>query len=322
MSKTALVFPGQGAQYIGMAKDLYESFEVAKEVIDKANSILDFDLISMMHDEDKKSELSKTENTQPALLTHSMAIMEILSKYESFKYDACLGLSLGEYSALTAANAMDFKDAVSLVRKRGLIMSNEVADGEGAMCAVIGANRELIEECILKLESGTVEIANYNSPAQIVISGEKAAVEEAAVLLKENGAKRAIMLDVSGPFHSSLLKGAGEKLKLELDKVDMKEPSVNVVSNVDANIHKDPDEIKSILVKQVYSSVLWEDSIAKLIDEGFDRFIEIGPGKTLRAFIKKIASKKKADVEIINIDTAADVNAFIKSIGGETNGNE
>lgn len=321
MSKTALVFPGQGAQYTGMAKDLYESFQVAKEVIDRADSLMDFDLISMMHDEDKKSELSKTENTQPALLTHSMAIMEILSKYESFKYDACLGLSLGEYSALTAANAMDFKDAVSFVRKRGLIMSNEVADGEGAMCAVIGANRELIEECILKLESGTVEIANYNSPAQIVISGEKAAVEEAAVLLKENGAKRAIMLDVSGPFHSSLLKGAGEKLKLELDKVDMKEPSVDVVSNVDANIHKDPDEIKAILVKQVYSSVLWEDSISKLIDEGFDRFIEIGPGKTLRAFIKKIASKKKADVEIINIDTAADVNAFIESIGGETNGN-
>ena len=321
MSKTALVFPGQGAQYTGMAKDLYESFEVAKEVIDIADSLMDFDLISMMHDEDKKSELSKTENTQPALLTHSMAIMEILSKYESFKYDACLGLSLGEYSALTAANAMDFRDAVSLVRKRGLIMSNEVADGEGAMCAVIGANRELIEECILKLESGTVEIANYNSPAQIVISGEKAAVEEAAVLLKENGAKRAIMLDVSGPFHSSLLKGAGEKLKLELDKVDMKEPSVDVVSNVDASIHKDTDEIKSILVKQVYSSVLWEDSISKLIDEGFDRFIEIGPGKTLRAFIKKIASKKKADVEIINIDTAADVNAFIESIGGETNGN-
>lgn len=321
MSKTALVFPGQGAQYIGMAKDLYESFEVAKEVIDKANSILDFDLISMMHDEDKKSELSKTENTQPALLTHSMAIMEILSKYESFKYDACLGLSLGEYSALTAANAMDFRDAVSLVRKRGLIMSNEVADGEGAMCAVIGASRELIEECILKLESGTVEIANYNSPAQIVISGEKAAVEEATILLKENGAKRAIMLDVSGPFHSSLLKGAGEKLKLELDKVDMKEPSVDVVSNVDANIHKDPEEIKSILIKQVYSSVLWEDSISKLIDEGFDRFIEIGPGKTLRAFIKKIASKKKADVEIVNLDTAADVNAFIESIEGEANGN-
>ena len=321
MSKTALVFPGQGAQYTGMAKDLYESFEVAKEVIDRADSLMDFGLISMMHDEDKKSELSKTENTQPALLTHSMAIMEILSKYESFKYDACLGLSLGEYSALTAANAMDFKDAVSLVRKRGLIMSNEVADGEGAMCAVIGASRELIEECILKLESGTVEIANYNSPAQIVISGEKAAVEEAAVILKENGAKRAIMLDVSGPFHSSLLKGAGEKLKLELDKVDMKEPSVDVVSNVDANIHKDPDEIKSILVKQVYSSVLWEDSISKLIDEGFDRFIEIGPGKTLRAFIKKISAKKKVDVEIINIDTAADVNAFIESIGGETNGN-
>ena len=208
MSKTALVFPGQGAQYTGMAKDLYESFEEAKAVIDEANSVLDFDLIKMIHDEGSKDLLSKTENTQPALLTHSMAIMKILSKYNNFKYDACLGLSLGEYSALTAANAIDFKDAVELVRKRGLIMSNEVADGEGAMCALIGASRELIEECILKLESGVVEIANYNSPAQIVISGEKEAVEEAATILKENGAKRAIMLDVSGPFHSSLLKGS------------------------------------------------------------------------------------------------------------------
>ena len=200
-------------------------------------------------------------------------------------------------------------------------MSNEVADGEGAMCAVIGASRELIEERILKLESGVVEIANYNSPAQIVISGEKEAVEEAATILKENGAKRAIMLDVSGPFHSSLLKGAGEKLKLELEKTDMREPEVLVVSNVDAKAHKDPNEIKEILVKQVYSSVLWEDSISSLIDAGFDRFIEIGPGKTLRAFIKKIASKKKADVDIVNLDTAADVNAFIESIGGEANDN-
>lgn len=321
MSKTALVFPGQGAQYTGMAKDLYDSFEEAKTVIDEANSVLDFDLISMMHDEESKDLLSKTENTQPALLTHSMAIMKILSKYDNFKYDACLGLSLGEYSALTAANAIDFKDAVELVRKRGLIMSNEVADGEGAMCALIGASRELIEECILKLESGVVEIANYNSPAQIVISGEKEAVEEAATILKENGAKRAIMLDVSGPFHSSLLKGAGEKLKLELEKTDMREPEVLVVSNVDAKAHKDPNEIKEILVKQVYSSVLWEDSISSLIDAGFDRFIEIGPGKTLRAFIKKIASKKKADVDIVNLDTAADVNAFIESIGGEANDN-
>lgn len=321
MSKTALVFPGQGAQYTGMAKDLYESFEEARRVVDEANSVLDFDLINMMHNEECKELLSKTENTQPALLTHSMAIMEILSKYEGFKYDACLGLSLGEYSALTAAKAIDFKDTVKLVRKRGLIMSNEVADGEGAMCAVIGASRELIKECILKLKSGSVEIANYNSPAQIVISGEKKAVEEAAVLLKENGAKRAIMLDVSGPFHSSMLKGAGDKLKVELEKVDMKEPKSIVVSNVDAKTHKDPDEIKEILVKQVYSSVLWEDSISNLIDVGFDRFIEIGPGKTLRAFIKKIASKKKADVEIVNLDTAADVNAFIESIGGETNGN-
>lgn len=319
MNKTALVFPGQGSQYTKMTKDLYDNFEEAKEIIDKANSLLDFNLIEMMYSDEKKEELSKTENTQPALLTHSMAIMNILSKYEGFKYDACLGLSLGEYSALTASNSIEFDEAIKLVRKRGILMRDEVADGEGAMCAVIGASKDIIEESILKLESKTIEIANYNSPTQIVISGEKDGIEEIAKILKENGAKKTIMLDVSGPFHSSLLKGAGEKLKSELEKVEIKTPKLDVISNVDAKNHNDSKEIRDILVKQVYSPVLWEDSISNLIDEGFNRFIEIGPGKTLKGFIKKIAANKKAKVEIINLDTADDVKAFIKLIGGNSN---
>lgn len=316
MGKVALVFPGQGSQYTGMTKDLYLEFEEAKKVIDKANSLLDFDLISLMHNKEKNELLSKTENTQPALLTHSIAIIKILQKYSEFRYDACLGLSLGEYTALTVSGAIEFEEAVSLVRKRGIIMSREVKDVEGAMCAVIGVSRDIVKESILKLKSNLVEIANYNSPNQIVISGEKNAVIELAKILKENGAKRTIMLDVSGPFHSSLLKEAGAKLKNELEKVDIKYPKVPVISNVDAKEYKNICEIREKLEKQIYSSVLWEDSIINLLDNGFDRFIEIGPGKTLKGFIKKIASNKKINVEIINIDTADDVNSFIKSFGG------
>lgn len=317
MGKTALVFPGQGSQYINMSKDLYYKYDEAKKIIDEANSVLDFDLIDMMYNEENNKELSKTENTQPALLTHSMAIMNILEKYNDFSYDACLGLSLGEYTALSASKSIEFKDAVSLVRKRGLIMSKEVEDIESAMCAVIGSDRKIIEEYILKSESNSIEIANYNSPTQIVISGEKESVEKAAKYLKDNGAKRTIMLDVSGPFHSSLLKGAGDKLKLELEKVEIKNPEVPVIANLDAIEYKNSSEIKEKLTKQIYSSVLWEDSIANLIENRFDRFIEIGPGKTLKGFIKKIASNKKINVEIINIDTAEDVESFIESIGGK-----
>ncbi|WP_300279847.1 ACP S-malonyltransferase [Peptacetobacter sp.] len=316
MGKVALVFPGQGSQYTNMTKDLYYKFDEAKEIIDKANSLLDFDLINMMHNEENNKLLSKTENTQPALLAHSMSIIKILEKKIDFKYDTCLGLSLGEYTALTVAGAIKFEEAVSLVRKRGLIMSREVQDIEGAMCAVIGVDKSIVEKCILKLKSNLVEIANYNSPNQIVISGEKKAVINLAEILKNNGAKRTIMLDVSGPFHSSLLKGAGKKLKNELEKVDIKYTKVPVISNVDAKEYKNICEIREKLEKQIYSSVLWEDSIINLLDNGFDRFIEIGPGKTLRGFIKKIASKKKVDVEIINIDTYDDVNSFIKSFGG------
>ena len=308
MGKTALVFPGQGAQYSGMAKDLYEGNNTAKEIIDRADSVLDFDLKDMMFNEENSDELSKTENTQPAIVTHSIAALEILKEASDFKYDACLGLSLGEYAALAASNALDFETAVKLVRKRGKLMSAEVPEGKGAMAAVIGYDRDKIEKSISEIESGVVEVANYNSPAQIVISGEKNAVEEAVEKLKNEGAKKVVMLNVSGPFHSSLLEGAGEKLAEELKNIEINKFEVPVVANVNASYYG--ENPKELLVKQVSNSVMWEDSVSMLIDEGFDRFIEIGPGKTLRAFIRKIASKKGCKIEVINIDTLDSIKAF------------
>lgn len=310
MGKIALVFPGQGAQYVGMAKDIYESNETAKSIIDNACSALDMDLKNIMF-EGSDEELSKTENTQPAIVTHSIAVLEALNEKIDLKYDACLGLSLGEYSALVAADAIDFKDAVSLVKKRGRFMQETVPVGEGSMAAILGLSRDKVENVINSIDSGIVEVANYNSPGQIVISGESNKIDEAMVKLKENGAKRTVKLNVSGPFHSSMLKEAGNKLSKELDKVSLSKPKVSVVSNVNANYYE--DEGKELLIKQVSSSVLWEDSIERLLDEGYDTFIEIGPGKTLKGFIKKISSSKKIDVKIYNIDDTNSLNEFIES---------
>ena len=310
MGKIALVFPGQGSQYVGMAKDIYENNESAKNVIDNACSALDLDLKNIMF-EGSDEELSKTENTQPAIVTHSIALLEALNEKIDLKYDACLGLSLGEYSALVAADAIEFKDAVSLVKKRGRFMQDTVPVGKGAMAAILGLNREAVENVINNIDSGIVEVANYNSPGQIVISGENDKIDEVMAMLKESGAKRTVKLNVSGPFHSSMLKEAGNKLSKELDKINLSKPKVHVVSNVSANYYE--DEGKNLLIKQVSSSVLWEDSIEKLLDEGFDTFIEIGPGKTLRGFIKKISSSKNIDVNIYNIEDTKSLNEFVET---------
>lgn len=309
MGKVALVFPGQGAQYVGMAKDIYENNTIAKKVIDDACNILDVDLKNIMFEGDSE-ELAKTENTQPAILTHSIALLKAINKEVDLKYDACLGLSLGEYSALVAAEGMDFKDAVSLVKKRGRFMQEAVPVGKGSMAAVLGLDRDRVKKVIENIEDGIVEVANYNSPGQIVISGENNKIDEAIGKLKESGAKKAVKLNVSGPFHSSMLKKAGSKLSDELDKVKFNKPKVSVVSNVSADYYR--DEYKDLLVSQVSSSVLWEDSIGKLLDEGYTNFIEIGPGKTLKAFIKKIAANKNMDINIYNIDDLNSLQEFIQ----------
>ncbi|MCC0640540.1 MULTISPECIES: ACP S-malonyltransferase [unclassified Clostridioides] len=312
MGKVALVFPGQGAQYVGMAKDLYENNEVAKNVIDEACSALNIDLKKLMF-EGSEEELSKTENTQPAMVTHSVAVLKAIQSKIDLKYDACLGLSLGEYSALVAADAIDFKDTVCLVKKRGKFMQETVPTGVGAMAAILGLDREILGSVVKDIQGGIVEVANYNSPGQVVISGENEKIEEAMVKCKEAGAKRAVKLNVSGPFHSSMLREAGVKLASELDKVNMTKPKVDVVANVNADYYE--NEGKDLLIKQVSSSVLWEDSIERLLNDGYDTFIEMGPGKTLKAFIKKIASNKKASVNIYNIDGIDSLNEFVQDYG-------
>lgn len=309
MGKVALVFPGQGSQYVGMAKDIYENNKTAKTVIDNACDFLGMDIKTLMF-EGSNEELSKTENTQPAIVTHSIAVLEAIKNEIDLDYDACLGLSLGEYSALVAADAMDFKDAVCLVKKRGKFMQDTVPVGEGAMAAVLGLDRISLEEVISSIDDGIVEVANYNSPGQIVISGQASKIDEAIIKCKEKGAKRAVKLNVSGPFHSSMLEGAGEKLSIELNNVNISKPKVNVVSNVNADYYQ--NEGKDLLVKQVSSSVLWEDSIEKLLNEGYDTFIEVGPGNTLKGFIKKISSKNKASVNIYNIDGVDSLNEFAR----------
>ncbi len=309
MGKVALVFPGQGAQYVGMANDIYENDDIARKVIDEAENSVGIELKKIMF-EGSEEELSKTENTQPAIVTHSVALLESLKSRIDLKYDACLGLSLGEYSALVAADAIDFKDAVAVVKKRGKYMQESVPLGKGTMAAILGLDRDKVKGVINEIDNGIIEVANYNSPGQIVVSGETETVKESIDLFKENGAKRAVMLNVSAPFHSSMLKPAGQKLRKELDSVKLKECKVSVVANVNADYYS--DDYKDLLVNQVSSSVLWEDSISKLIDEGFDTFIEIGPGKTLKAFIKKISTKKKVTTNVYNIENMESMNDFIE----------
>ncbi|MBC6003943.1 MAG: ACP S-malonyltransferase [Paeniclostridium sordellii] len=310
MGKIALVFPGQGAQYVGMANDIYNSDDIARKVIDEAQDSIGIQLKKIMF-EGSDEELSKTENTQPAIVTHSIALFESLKKKIDLKYDACLGLSLGEYSALVAADAMDFKDAVSIVKKRGKYMQESVPIGKGSMAAILGLDRDKVNKVINEINNGVIEVANYNSPGQIVISGEIDTVKDSINLFKENGAKKAVLLNVSAPFHSSMLRPAGYKLKKELDDINLRKCKVSVVSNVNADYYT--ENYKELLVNQVSSSVLWEDSIEKLIDEGFDTFIEIGPGKTLKGFIKKISSKKKINVNVYNIEGSESMSIFIES---------
>lgn len=315
MKKIAFVFPGQGSQYIGMGKDLYEDYDSAKLIFDKANEALNMSLTDIMF-QGPEEELVKTENTQPAILAHSCALMEIIKENTNINVNGCAGLSLGEYSALVFSGVFKFEDAIKLVKKRGKYMQEAVPEGKGTMAAILGLERELLIECLKKAsEYGIVEAANFNCPGQIVISGEIDAVQKAVEICKENGAKRAVILKVSAPFHSSMLKSAGEKLKIELENIKIHKTNTNVISNVSGDYVVE-NNIKDSLVNQVSSSVLWEDTIERFINDGFDTFVEVGPGKTLKPFIKKVCSKLNADVEIYNVENTQSVQEFIKSING------
>lgn len=299
MGKTAVIFPGQGAQYVGMAKDFYDSFEDSKKVFDEADDVLDIELKKICFEEN--DDINKTEYTQPAMVAAEVAIYEHL-KNAGLKADVFAGLSLGEYSALVAAGAMTLADGIKTVRRRGILMQNEVPLGMGGMAAVIAMDADKIAE-ICENTPGKVQIANYNCPGQIVISGEAEAVKAASAALAEAGAKRVIPLNVSGPFHSQMLVPAGEKLYDFLQGVDVAEGFAPYYCNADAEEITDAAKVKELLKRQVYSSVRWQQTIENMIADGVDTFIEVGPGKTLTGFMKKI----NREVNSINIATVDDL---------------
>ena len=298
MSKLAFIYPGQGAQKSGMGADFYENSETARELYDEAGKALDLDMKALCFEENDLLDL--TEYTQAALVTTCLAMTRVIRE-KGIRPDITAGLSLGEYAAIAAAGGMEELDAVRLVRTRGILMQNTVPSGEGAMCAVIGMKTEQIEEVLKGRED--VSVANYNCPGQIVITGRTSAVEEAQEALKEAGARRTVMLNVSGPFHSPLLIPAGEALWKELEKTAFSKLQIPYVTNVHAETVHDISQTKQLLKKQVSSPVKWMQSMDHMIAEGTDTFVEIGPGKTLAGFMKKI----NREVKVYNISTWEDV---------------
>ncbi|MCI6552728.1 MAG: ACP S-malonyltransferase [Lachnospiraceae bacterium] len=298
MSKTAFVFPGQGAQYVGMGMDFCQGFPEAREIFELAGRAAGLDMVRLISEEEEK--LNLTEYTQIAMLAVETAIWKVLEG-KGLRADVAAGLSLGEYGALAVSGVMTLEDLFRVIRKRGIYMQEACPTG-GAMTAVLGAEVSLVEAVCEEIE-GTVSIANYNCPGQIVITGEERAVHEAAERLSEKGARRCIPLKVSGPFHSLLLKGAGERLRRELDRVEIFAPSIPYISNVNADYVREREGIRDLLEQQVASPVRFWQSIERMIADGVDSFVEIGPGKTLSGFIRKISR----DVRVCNVEKTSDL---------------
>lgn len=307
--KLAFVFPGQGSQYVGMGKDLYENFEEVKTLYNEASDALGYDVANLSFN-GPAEELNKTYRTQPCLLAASMAAHTVLKK--DIKPSVAAGHSLGEYSALVASAVLPFRDAVRLTEKRGQLMQQAVPEGKGLMAAIIGLGKEKVNDICLSVRSGYVAPANYNCPGQIVIAGETIAVEEAMKLAKDEGAKRVMPLGVSVPSHCKLMVDASNKLAefLFLDNIEMKNPEVPIVSNADAIFLSTVDGIKASLVRQLNSPVLWEDSVKTIVESGINVFIEVGPGKVLSGLIKRIAP----DAIIFNVEDRKSLNKTLEGL--------
>jgi [acyl-carrier-protein] S-malonyltransferase len=297
MGKTAFMFPGQGAQYVGMGKDFYEQISVSREMFELAGKASGLDVVSLCFEENE--QINITEYTQIAMLAAEVAMLKAIEE-KGLKPDVTAGLSLGEYGALVASGVMSPEDVFKIVRKRGIYMQEAVPQG-GAMVAVLGLDTSVIEK-ICEETPGMVTIANYNCPGQIVITGEEGAAQAAVEKLTAAGAKRCVPLKVSGPFHSPLLVGAGEKLAKELENVTINDIAIPYIANVTADYVKDKAEVKPLLEKQVSSSVRWQQTIERMIADGVDTFVEIGPGKTLSGFMRKI----NRDMKVYNVEKVED----------------
>lgn len=302
MGKTAFIFPGQGAQYCGMGKDFYEKYEIAREVYALAEKATGLDVAALCFEENDRLHI--TEYTQIAMLATEVAILKVLEQ-KGLTADCCAGLSLGEYGALAAARVMELEDLFRLIRSRGIFMQEAYPTG-GAMTAVLGLDADVIRSVCEETE-GIVSIANDNCPGQIVITGEEKAVQAAAAKLLERGAKRCVSLKVSGPFHSALLAGAGEKLARELVDVEVHTPTIPYLCNVEAAPVTDASRIKELLAKQISSSVRWRETMERMLAEGVDTFVEIGPGKTLTGFLRKISR----DVTVYNVEKVEDMEKLL-----------
>jgi [acyl-carrier-protein] S-malonyltransferase len=308
--KIAFIFPGQGSQYLGMAKEFIENFDESREVFETASSVLGYDLLELcMHGPVEK--LNLTENTQPAILAASIAILRPLER-RGLAATAAAGHSLGEYTAITAAGGFELRDAVALVQKRGRYMQDAVPAGTGLMAAVLGMERQAVEKtCHEAAKNGIVAPANYNSPGQIVIAGEKKAVEKAMELARTGGAKKVVPLSVSVPSHCIMMKQAGERLAQELEKVTINDLNIPIVNNADAKFIRTAEEIRTSLIKQISSPLFWEDSIMAMADNGYDTFVEIGPGKVLSGLVKRITK----EAQVLNIEDQKSMGNALSTLG-------
>ncbi len=310
MTKTAFLFPGQGAQYPGMGRDLAAAYPVARQALEEADDILEWGL-SRLCFEGPAEELELTENTQPALLATSVACLRVLEQ-EGIHCQMAAGLSLGEYTALVAAGALDYGDALRLVRRRGRYMQEAVPPGEGAMAALLGLERSVVQEiCETARPVGWVEPANYNCPGQIVVAGETAAVERAVELAREAGARRSVRLPVSAPFHCRLMEPAARRLDHDLAEVEFRPAAFPVVANESARPVLRPEDIRRALKAQVSSPVLFEDSLRYLLEQGVTRFIEVGPGSALTGFVRKVSR----EVETARMEDPGTLGKLLETVG-------